>query len=135
MARCLTSKFGTYRLAQYEKKTGKGVMDIIDIGNFEISKIAMLIKLGSPEIPMDDNERAYEKLDTYLSASENNSILTAYFDLIDDLNRDLKMFAGVDMSKMKDRMVAEMSKMKDKIEGALEGDVEENISPVSDESK
>lgn len=116
MNRILTTRFGTYRLGQYEKKTGKGIMDILDIGNFEVNKLAEIIKLGSPEISMDDDEKAYAKLDAYLASSDDNSIITAYLDIIDEINRDLKMFTGVNMGVLKERMRNEMAALAKKIE-------------------
>ena len=60
--RVLTTKFSTYRLGKYEKATGKGVMDLLDIGNLEVSKIAEIIKLGN-QFPKgcDEDEEAYNK--------------------------------------------------------------------------
>lgn len=106
--RSLTSKFGTYRLGKYEKKTGKSIMDIINIDNFEINKIVELIKLGSPEINMEDDEKAYDKLDKYLETSDENSLITAYIDLLNDINTDLKLFMGIDMNELKAKLKNEV---------------------------
>ena len=90
--RVLTTKFSTYKLGKYEKATGKGVMDFLDIGNIEVSKLAEIIKLGNT-FPKgcNEDEEAYKKLDDYLAMDENNSIISAFFDLIDDLDKDLKI--------------------------------------------
>ena len=109
----LAKKFGTYKIGQYEKKTGKSVMDLLDIGNLEVSKIAEIIKLGN-EFPKgtDADEMAYEKLDNYLEANEDNSVITAFFDLIEDLDRDLKIMrsCGLKVSDIKEQFKAEIEK-------------------------
>lgn len=125
--RMLTSKFGTFRIAKYEKSTGKSIMDILDVGNFEVNKIADIIKLGSPEIPMDDQEKAYEKLDNYLAASEDNSLITAYIDLIDDINKDLKLFMGVNMDTIREKLRKETTALTDKVNNMV---VEDNDNKV-----
>jgi hypothetical protein len=90
--RVLTTKFSTYKLGKFEKATGKSVMDLLDIGNIEVSKIAQIIKLGNT-FPKgcDEDEEAYKKLDDYLAMDESHSIISAFFDLIDELDKDLKI--------------------------------------------
>lgn len=109
--RVLTTKFGTYKLGKYEKATGKGVMDLLDIGNLEVSKIAEIIKLGNT-FPKgaDEDEEAYNKLDAYLTMSEDNSIISAFFDLIDELDKDLKIMksCGLKVSDIKEQFKAEV---------------------------
>ena len=109
--RVLTTKFGTYKLGKYEKATGKGVMDLLDIGNLEVSKIAEIIKLGNT-FPKgcDEDEEAYNKLDAYLAMSEDNSIISAFFDLIDELDKDLKIMksCGLKVSDIKEQFKAEV---------------------------
>ena len=109
--RVLTTKFGTYKLGKYEKATGKGVMDLLDIGNLEVSKIAEIIKLGNT-FPKgaDEDEEAYNKLDAYLAMSEENSIISAFFDLIDELDKDLKIMksCGLKVSDIKAQFKAEV---------------------------
>ena len=104
--RVLTTKFSTYKLGKYEKATGKGVMDLLDIGNLEVSKIAEIIKLGN-QFPKgcDEDEEAYKKLDDYLAMDEDNSIISAFFDLIDDLDKDLKIMrsCGLKVSDIKEQ--------------------------------
>ena len=109
----LTTKFSTYKLGKYEKATGKGVMDLLDIGNLEVSKIAEIIKLGN-QFPKgcDEDEEAYKKLDDYLAMDEDNSIISAFFDLIDDLDKDLKIMrsCGLKVSDIKEQFKAEVDK-------------------------
>lgn len=108
--RQLTTKFGTFKLGQYEKKTGKGVMDLLDIGNLEVSKIANIIYLGNPQ--MKDEEEAYQRLDEYLSSDDEHSIISAFFDLIDELDKDLKIMksCGLNVQDIKDQFKAEVEK-------------------------
>ena len=84
--RKLTKYFGTYSLAKYEKATGKGVMDLLDIGNFEVNKIANIIMIGNKDFKSE--EEAYEALDNYLRSDEDHSLISAYFDLIDELENN-----------------------------------------------
>lgn len=109
--RVLTTKFGTYKLGKYEKATDKGVMDLLDIGNLEVSKIAEIIKLGNT-FPKgcDEDEEAYKKLDDYLAMDEEHSIISAFFDLIDDLDKDLKIMksCGLKVSDIKEQFKAEV---------------------------
>lgn len=109
--RKLTKYFGTYSLAKYEKATGKGVMDLLDIGNFEVNKIANIIMLGNKDFKSE--EEAYEALDNYLRAEDDNSLITAYFDLIDELDRDIKLMksCGIRVDDLK----AEFKGMADKM--------------------
>ena len=109
--RVLTTKFSTYKLGKYEKATGKGVMDILDIGNIEVSKLAEIIKLGNT-FPKgcNEDEEAYKKLDEYLAMDENNSIISAFFDLIDDLDKDLKIMksCGLKVEDIKSQFTNEI---------------------------
>ena len=111
--RVLTTRFSTYKLGKYEKATGKGVMDLLDIGNLEVSKIANIIKLGNT-FPKgcDEDEEAYKKLDDYLAMDEDNSLISAFFDLIDELDRDLKILrsCGLKVSDIKEQFKAEVEK-------------------------
>ena len=111
--RVLTTRFSTYKLGKYEKATGKGVMDLLDIGNLEVSKLAEIIRLGNT-FPKgcDEYEESYKKLDDYLAADPNNSIITAFFDLIDELDTDLKILksCGISVEDIKKEFKAEVEK-------------------------
>lgn len=96
--RKLTKHFGSYRLALYERDNNKTIMDLLDIGNFEVRKLATLIMLGN-----DCEEiEAYEILDRYLKESDENSLISAYFDLIRELDGDIKVLktCGVNISEL-----------------------------------
>lgn len=112
--RLLTTKFGTYKLGKFEKQTGKGVMDLLDIGNLEVNKIAQIILLGNPA--MKEEEEAYQRLDEYLSSDEDNSVISAFFDLIEELDRDLKILksCGLKVSDIKEQFKAQIEKNIDK---------------------
>lgn len=110
--RVLTTRFSTYKLGKYEKATGKGVMDLLDIGNLEVSKLAEIIRLGNT-FPngCDEYEESYKKLDDYLAMDENNSLISALFDLIDDLDKDLKIMksCGLNVKDLKEQFKEEVA--------------------------
>ena len=140
MSRVLTSRFGSYRIGQYEKKTGKSILDLISMGNFEVNKLALLVKLGSPEISMDDDEKAYEKIDNYLQASENNSLITAFIDVINELNMDMKILGNVKLDSFKEKLNNKVNELSEKLENIEDEDLNinfeakhENEVKVSDE--
>lgn len=123
--RKLTKYFGTYSIAKYEKATGKGVMDLLDIGNFEVNKLANIIMLGNKDFKSE--EEAYDRLDEYLKSDEENSLISAYFDLIDELDRDIKLMksCGIKIDDLKaefkdmanqmgDKFKENMAELKDK---------------------
>ena len=87
-------------------------MDLLDIGNVEVNKIAEIIKLGNT-FPKgcDEDEEAYKKLDDYLAADEEHSVISAFFDLIDDLDKDLKIMksCGLSVQDIKDQFKEEVS--------------------------
>lgn len=105
----LTKHFGTYKIAKYEKQSGKSVMDLLDVGNFEVNKIVNLINLGND---YKTEEEAYSKLDEYL-ADENNSLISAYFDLLKEMDGDLKILKSCGI-KVED-LRAEFSTMSEKM--------------------
>ena len=140
MNRVLTSRFGSYRIGQYEKKTGKSILDLISMGNFEVNKLALLVKLGSPEISMDDDEKAYEKIDNYLQASENNSLITAFIDVINELNIDMKILGNVKLDSFKEKLNNKVNELSEKLENIEDEDFKielgakhDNEAKVNDE--
>lgn len=105
----LTTHFGAYKLAKYEKATGKSVMDLLDVGNFEVNKIVNLIALGND---YKTEEEAYKKLDEYL-ADENNSLISAYFDLLKEMDENLKILksCGIKVEDLKKEFASMSDKM------------------------
>lgn len=129
--RQLTKYFGTYSLAKYEKATGKGVMDLLDIGNFEISKIANLIMLGNRDFK--DETEAYDRLDEYLKSDEDHSLISAYFDLIDELDSDIKIMksCGIKISDLKKEFKGMSDNLGAKFKSNIEG-LTESKEPNTD---
>lgn len=136
--RKLTKYFGTYSLAKYEKATGKGVMDLLDIGNFEVNKLANIIMLGNKDFKTE--EEAYDRLDEYLKSDEDNSLITAYFDLIDELDKDIKLMksCGIKIDELKaefknmanqmgDKFKENMTELKDKADNDGSNDTDNKI--------
>ena len=104
----LTKRFFTYTVGQYEKKTGKTILDALDIGNLEITKIIEIIKLGNKDISDED---AYALLDDYLRENEDNSIITAFLDLVGDIDTDLKILksCGIKIDDIKKQFEDEIN--------------------------
>jgi hypothetical protein len=136
--RKLTKYFGTYSIAKYEKATGKGVMDLLDIGNFEVNKLANIIMLGNKDFKSE--EEAYDRLDEYLKSDEDNSLITAYFDLIDELDKDIKLMksCGIKVDELKaefknmanqmgDKFKENMTELKDKKDNDGSNDTDNKI--------
>lgn len=136
--RKLTKFFGTYSIAKYEKATGKGVMDLLDIGNFEVNKLANIIMLGNKDFKSE--EEAYDRLDEYLKSDEDNSLITAYFDLIDELDKDIKLMksCGIKIDELKaefknmanqmgDKFKENMTELKDKADNDGSNDTDNKI--------
>jgi hypothetical protein len=136
--RKLTKYFGTYSIAKYEKATGKGVMDLLDIGNFEVNKLANIIMLGNKDFKSE--EEAYDRLDEYLKSDEDNSLITAYFDLIDELDKDIKLMksCGIKIDELKaefknmanqmgDKFKENMTELKDKTDNDGSNDTDNKI--------
>lgn len=124
--RKLTKYFGTYSIAKYEKATGKGVMDLLDIGNFEVNKLANIIMLGNKDFKSE--EEAYDRLDEYLKSDEENSLISAYFDLIDELDKDIKLMksCGIKIDDLKAEFKDMANQMGDKFK--------ENMTELRDKS-
>lgn len=121
MRSSLTLHFGTYAIAKYEKATNKSVMDLLDIGNFEVNKIVNLIKLGNASNKQIQNDEDYYRiLDEYLK-DEDHSLISAYFDLLDDLDKDIKILksCGVKVEELK----KEFSSMADNMGASLKDKV------------
>lgn len=92
MKRLLTKRFTSYSIAQCEKKYGKDLMDLIDVGGLSISKILILVMMGNNNCADKD---AGEILDRYLA---EHSIMEALIQLLEELNADLHIFDGTGLS-------------------------------------
>ena len=140
-ARKLTKRYFTYNIAKYEKKTGKGVLDLLDVGNMEINKIGEIIKLGNSSGSNEcSDETAFEILDNYLRDYEDDGVPDAYFDLIEELDRDLKILkrCGITVSDIKkqfkesiDKRVADGFKFNQEVENEVYEDIENQEDVVT----
>lgn len=89
MQRKLTKRFTTYSVNQFEKARKCAIVDALDVGNLEVNKITALIQVGNGKDFTE--EQACEKLDEYLDADDDRSIISAYIDLLEELDRDLRV--------------------------------------------
>lgn len=98
--RYFTKRFGSYAIALYEKKFGKEPMDLIDVGNLSVEKMITAIRVGNGTKGNDftmSEEEAAALIDNFL-ADENNSIIDVYLQIMDEYDRDLKIFKGTGVS-------------------------------------
>ena len=94
--RYFTKKFGSYAIALYEKKYGKDPMSLIDVGNLSIEKMITAIRVGNGTKGNDfimSEEEAASRIDNFLE-DENNSIIDVYLQIMEEYDRDLKLFKG-----------------------------------------
>lgn len=94
--RLLTTRFLTYTIDQYEKKNNCVLLDALDIGNLSVSKILDLMILGNG--PNFSREDASKKFDEYLYADESRSDITAFLDLLSELDTDRHTLKSVGIS-------------------------------------
>ena len=159
MARKLTTRFLSYNIVQFEKKTGKGVMDLLSIdeptGEFEkvidengnetlvpittlkLGKLIDLIRLGNPlDMNIADKEKAemaaYERFDNYCLADDENGIITAYFDVLEEFDKDLKLLknAGTSVKAMREEFLANRKKEVDKLMNTVKEKANEEIEAI-----
>lgn len=127
--RKLTKRFTSYNIAKYEKSTGKSIMDIVDIGNFEVNRIISIIKLGNPDFKSDED--AARALDDYLAGDDDHSIITAFFDLLSELDADIKVFksSGVDVRQLYDDFIEQT---RDKVKNDIDIKKTDNVVVLED---
>lgn len=127
--RKLTKRFTQYNIAKYEKSTGKSIMDVVDIGNFEVNRIISIIKLGNPDFKSDED--AARALDDYLAGDDDHSLITAFFDLLSELDADIKVFksSGVDVRQMYDDFIEQT---RDKVKNDIDIDKTDNVVVLED---
>lgn len=104
MARKLTTRFMSYTIGQFEKQNKCSILDALEIGNFEVNKIVQLIMLGNHGMTEED---AYTKLDGYLYEDDDNSLITAYLDLIEEMDKDIKVLktCGISVADLKNDLL------------------------------
>ena len=127
--RKLTKRFTQYNIAKYEKSTGKSIMDVVDIGNFEVNRIISIIKLGNPDFKSDED--AARALDDYLAGDDDHSLITAFFDLLSELDADIKVFksSGVDVRQLYDDFIEQTS---DKVRNDIDIKKTDNVVVLED---
>ena len=138
MNRVLTKKFMSFTVAKWERQHKKGVMDLLDVGEFELNKIANIIVLGNTrgknETEEDVYERAYEKIDSFLEV-EDNSIIDLFMQLMREFDMDFKIFKAMGMSvddleeELKSGVKNRVDNVKDNIKSAEQFD---NIEAVGE---
>lgn len=103
----LSKKFMPYVLAKKEKEMGMSFLQFLDVGQLELNKILFLIQIGNSISPNPQKfmteEEAGTVLQQYLDQrdSEGNqtkSVITAFIDLIGDMDLDLGFLREVGMS-------------------------------------
>lgn len=127
--RKLTKRFTSYNIAKYEKTTGKSIMDVVDIGNFEVNRIISIIKLGNPDFKSDED--AARTLDDYLAGDDDHSLITAFFDLLSELDADIKVFksSGVDVRQLYDDFIEQT---RDKVKNDIDIKKTDNVVVLED---
>ena len=127
--RKLTKRFTSYNIAKYEKSTGKSIMDVVDIGNFEVNRIISIIKLGNPDFKSDED--AARALDDYFAGDDDHSLITAFFDLLSELDADIKVFksSGVDVRQLYDDFIEQT---RDKVKNDIDIKKTDNVVVLED---
>ena len=109
MSRKLTKFFGSYKLAKYQKANNVNLMQVIDFDNMDINTLITLVKLGNQEGLTD--EQAAEIIDNYIASDDNNNYITAYIDLLNEIDMDIHLFKGfgVNVEKIKQDLKAKVA--------------------------
>lgn len=130
MVRKLTTKFGSRKISQYEKKTGKSINDLLEMHDLKITNLITLIKIGSPEIDWNDDNTPYDRYDEYMAESPNNNLMTAFMEIMESLDRDMHWFFGVDIGKIRKQMDEKIADLNKKLNENLESNEDENKDNV-----
>lgn len=119
--RKLTKFFGSFKIAKYQKENKCSLMEMIEFDNMDINALTKLIKLGHPDTvnsqgnkqSMTDEEAA-DILDRYLAADENNNYVTAYLDILNEMDADIHLFRGfgIKMSDLKAKLQSQIDTAK-----------------------
>lgn len=88
----LVPKFYLYVIAKIEKEYNKSLLQLINLGDLEVNKLLLLIRMGNSISPnkekfMSEDEAAM-KLQAYLDESEDNTLISAYIECLDIIDRD-----------------------------------------------
>lgn len=129
--RLLTTKFTSFNIAKAERKYKKELINMLDLGNFSVEKLIMLISIGNNNC---DEEKAAEKLDNYLS-DEHNSVIDAFIQILEEIDIDLKILtrSGMKISAIREQLnkniKANASKLEDEDVSSDERDYEHEFNP------
>ena len=136
--RKLTKFFHSYVIQQYQKHNKVSLMKMIDFDAMDIDTLFTMIKLGNAKKVQDkwvyiDDEQAAEILDNYIASDDNNNYITAYIDLLNELDMDINLFKGfgVNVKKIKQDLKAKVAQATevetdDEVDADL-GDIEVEI--------
>ena len=121
--RLLTTKFTSFNIAKAERKYKKELVNMLDVGNLSVEKMLMLISIGNNNC---EEEKAAEKLDNYLS-DENNSIIDAYIQILEEIDMDLKLLSrsGMKISTIREQLNKTIKSNASKIEDEDEDEDED----------
>lgn len=90
--------YGTYTIAQLEKKLGKPFMQIIDVGELEVNKMITLVQAGfgiqGGQFKIDE-EAAGDILDAVI---EKEGLIGAYIAILDKIDKSIHLFKGTGIS-------------------------------------
>lgn len=97
----LTRRFTSYNIAKYEKSNETTITEMIGMKSFTVGQIMKLIQLGNNNIK---EEEAGDLLDNYLKDDDEHNLLSAYIDVLNDLDIDIKILkmAGISAQKLKE---------------------------------
>lgn len=132
--RVLTTKFFARPISKWERENDKGVLDLLDVGKLELNKMAQVIKLGSikgkNETEEDHWDRAYEKIDNFLT-QENKGLIDLFLQILREYDMDFKILktTGMNIDQLEEELKGEMTKSlavaKDNAVDIVKEDVEE----------
>lgn len=131
--RLLTKKFTSYNIA----KTGKDVMDLLDMGNLNMEKMLDMVVLGNKikgkEFTLED---AGEKVDNFLS-EDDNGVLDVYFQLLDEFDSDMKVMkmTGMSIKQLKEDMLGKVKEVQSNIEKVIEDNLDQVVLEPDEEVK
>lgn len=117
--RKLTKHFYSYVFGEFMRRQNIHMMDLINdcFANMNVSLLVGLISAGntvpSKPLVLMDEVKAGEILDNYL-AEEGNSLFDAFFDVLDELDKDIKLMKsfGVDAKDLKANLKARANEAK-----------------------
>ena len=128
--RILTTFFGTKRLGDYQRKHKVKLDELISFEDMDVNTLIGMTWIGNPQINTYDE--AAEIIDRYIAADDSHSHITAYIDLIDEMDKDIHLFKGfgANVKQIKAEMLAKVAEVK----AATEAKIEEYSDDKTDET-